>query len=252
MIKSIKKAMDILCSFTYESPEITVTQTSRRLSLSKSTVSRILSDLERHNLICRAPYNGYRIGSKILELANIYQATTNWLEVARPHMRDLQRRTGQSVSVFILDGEQRICIGKLESSHEVRQVLTVGSRYPLHAGAPGKVILAYLPTEKREQILIKTGLPKFTPSTITNVRMLDKELMKIRKNGYAVSLEERVPLIASVSAPIRGYNGEIIAALCLSGLSIHFLDSNLSEFARLTKTAANKMSEQLGYNKTPE
>lgn len=251
IIKSIKKSLDILNLFTYETPEIGVTEISNKLGLSKSTVSRLLSTLERGNIVAKVSTNQkYRLGTRVLELASIFLSNTEWRQIAIPHLRDLRDKTDETVTVFVIEGDQRVCLEKLDSSHEVRQFLNVGGRYPLHAGAAGKLLLAYLSREKRKEILLKTGLPRFTSNTITNLKSLEKELARIREEGYAVSHQERASFVSSVATPIRDFKGEVIAALCLSGLIERFTERKVSEFINLTRTTADKISKELGYKET--
>jgi len=216
--------------------------------LSKSTVSRILSSLEKGNFVAKIPANQkYRLGTKILELASIFLSNTEWRQIAIPHLRDLRDKTNETVTVFMIDRDQRVCLEKLDGSHEVRQFLNVGGRYPLHAGSAGKLLLAYLSKERRKEILLRTGLPRFTSNTITNLKSLEKELVKIREEGYAVSHQERATFVSSVSAPIKDLKGEVIAALCLSGLTVRFSNEKIMEFIKLTRMTADRISQELGY-----
>jgi IclR family KDG regulon transcriptional repressor len=248
-IKSIRNTLNILNCFTYENPEIRVTEISKKLGLSKSTVSRLLSTLLQGNFVAKVSTNQkYRLGPKILELANIFLSNTELRNIAIPYLRDLRNKTGEMVSIFVIDGNQRVCLEKVDSPHEVRYVLSIGGRYPLHAGSSGKLLLAYLPEEKRKEIILKTGLPRFTSNTITNFKNLEKQLNKIREEGYAVSHQERASLVASISAPIRNFKGEVIAALCISGLEVHFADEK--KFISLTRIAADRISKELGYQGT--
>jgi len=251
IIKSVKTSLNILNFFTYETPEIGVTEISRKLGLSKSTISRLLSTLEQGGLVAQVSTNQkYRLGNKVLELASIFLSHTEWRTIAIPHLKDLRDKTDETVTVFVIDGDQRVCLEKVDSSHEVRQFLNIGGRYPLYAGSAGKLLLAYLSKDKREEILLKTGLPRLTSNTITNLKSLEKELNKICQEGYAVSHQERVPLISSISAPIRNFRGEVIAALCLSGLTVRFTNKKMVEFIKLTKITAERISQELGYKKT--
>ena len=251
LIKSIKNSLDILNCFTSKTPEMGVTEISTQFGFSKSTVSRISSTLEKGNFVAKVPANQkYRLGTKILELASIFLSNTEWRQVAIPHLRDLRDKTDETVTVFVIEGDQRVCLEKLDSSHEVRQFLNVGGRYPLHAGSAGKLLLAYLSKERRKEILLGTGLPRFTSNTITNLKSLEKVLAMIREKGYAVSHQERASFVSSVSAPIRDFKGEVIAALCLSGLAGRFSDEKLMEFIKLTTMTADRISQELGYKET--
>jgi DNA-binding IclR family transcriptional regulator len=248
MIKSIKNGLDILACFSHETPEIGVTDTANKLRLSKSTVSRLLSTLQQGNLVIQVPpYQKYRLGPKILDLASIFLSNFEWRMIAIPHLKDLRDKSDETVTVFIVQGNERVCIEKFDSSHELRPVLSLGGRYPLHAGAAGKLLLAYLSPEMRKKILDQTGLPRFTLRTITTLKEIEYELAKTRRDGYAVSLAERALHISSVTAPIRDFAGEVIAALNLSGPTVRFAPEKIKEYIRLVTVTADKISREIGY-----
>lgn len=248
IIKSVKTSLDILSCFTNGTPKIGVIEISRKLGLSKSTVSRILSTLERGNFVAKgATDQKYRLGSKVLELASIFISTIEWRTIAIPYLKDLRDKTDETVMVFVIDEDKRILLEKFESSHELRPFLNIGGRYPLHAGSAGKLLLAYLPKDKQKEVILKTGLPRYTPNTIRNFKSLEKELTKIRKKGIAVSHQERVPFLSSISAPIRDFKGEVIAALCVDGPTVRFTFEKVKEFISLAVETADRISREIGF-----
>ncbi len=190
----------------------------------------------------------YRLGPKVLELANIFLSTLDWRAVAAPHLKDLRNKTDETVMVFVIDEDQRVCLEILESSQELRPSLKIGSRFPLHAGSAGKLLLAYLAKEDRRRVLSRTGLPRFTKNTITELRGLEKELDRIRKDGYAVSHQERVPFLSSVSTPLRDSKGQVVAALCVDGLTARFTPKKVKKFIDLAVETASRISWEIGFS----
>lgn len=248
MIKSIKNSLDVLGCFSHATPEVGVTDIAYKLRLSKSTISRLLSTLRQGNLVLQVPpYQKYRLGPKILELAGIFLSNFEWRMIAIPHLKDLRDKSDETVTAFIVRGNQRICIEKFDSSHELRPVLNLGGCYPLHAGAAGKLLLAYLSPERRREILHQTGLPRLTPHTIITLKGIEQELAKIRRDGHAVSLAERALHVSSVSAPIKNFIGEVIVALNLSGPTVRFTPEKIRGFIRLVTVTADKISQEIGY-----
>ena len=248
MIKSIKSGAEILNYFTHDAPELGVTEAAKRIGLSKSAVSRILSTLNQARLVSKNPVNQkYRLGPKVLELAEIFLMGMGWRTVAIPHLKELRNKTDETVMIFILDGDHRVCLEIFESPHELRPVLNIGGRYPLHAGSAGKLLLAYLPEEERAKILAKAGMPKITPNTVTNTEDLEKQLTQIRKQGYAVSRQERTDFLSSLSAPIKDYSGKVIAAVCLDGPTFRFTNHNIRNFKQLLLATTEKISREIGH-----
>lgn len=223
LIKSIDTALKILNCFAGDPSALGVTALAKRLHLTKSKVSRILSTLEQGRFVSKdGGTQQYRLGSKVLELAGVFLSRHDWRAIARPQLIALRDATGESVALFVVDGDRRICLEKWESAHELRSSVMLGGRYPLTAGAAGKVLLAHLSEDERNDILQKMDLPRYTPHTITNPRDFERELHEIRRKGYAESYRERVPHLSSVAAPIRDLEGRVIAALCVDGPAVRF------------------------------
>jgi DNA-binding IclR family transcriptional regulator len=124
----------------------------------------------------------------------------------------------------------------------------VGRRAPLHCTALGKVLLAYLSAEERKKILSKKVLPQLTENTITDKRELEKELGKVRGQGFALDREENEKDVCCVAAPIRNYQGEVIAALSISS-PIFRIDKNAqNDLKEALIQTSKKISKRLGYN----
>jgi len=248
IIKSIKTGTDILNCFTKDTAQLGVTEVSRELGLSKSTVSRILSTLELGRLVVKDnSTKKYHLGVKVLELADIFLGSSQWRTKAFPYFKKLRDKTDETVMLFVIDGDHRVCLETFESTHELRPMLNIGRGYPLHAGSAGKLLLAYLPEEERRKILAKTGLPRLTVNTITKIKALEKDLHQVQKQGYSISHQERMDFLSSISAPIRDHTGKVIAAVCLDGPTVRFTPYKIREFKNLIVATANQISVAIGF-----
>lgn len=247
-IKTLRTALEILDCFTVLTPEQGVSEISQKLGMHKSTVSRTLSTLASGNILVRYPSGKkYRLGSKVLQLASVFLSATDLRTAALPYMEELRSKTSETISLFIMDGDSRMCLDRLESPESIRMTANIGERAPLHAGAPGKLLLAYLPEDKKNELLATTKLRKFTPNTITDMEKLKEELKEIRKQGFAASLEERVALGAAVAAPITNHTGDVISALSIHGPVMRFSPQKVTLYSVLVRDMANKVSRELGY-----
>jgi IclR family KDG regulon transcriptional repressor len=247
-MKSIKSALDILDCFTPDVQEIGVMEIARKLDMHKSKVSRILAALAEGGLLTRSGGNQqYRLGQKVAELATIFVSNVDLRTFALPWMKNLREETRETVTLFVPFEDCRICVERLESPEVVKTTSRVGERHPLHAGSAGKLLLAYLLEEKRKTVIEGTNLKKFTPHTITKKKQLEKEIKRIRKQGFAVSFEEHIPFAASVSVPIKNMFGEVIAALSVSGPAVRFNNEKIEKFIEPVKKTAKSISEELGY-----
>ena len=248
-IQSIKRAVQILNSFTLKEKELSITELSKRLNLHKSTIHRILVTLEDESLVIKnQSTQKYRLGIKLFELGNLVQDQMEIRAYALPIMKELAQKTEESVDLNILSDGERVSIEKIESPHDVRRIIQLGKSLPLYCGGSGKALLAFLPDEEIDKIIQKEKFIPFGPNTITNPSKLKRHLKEIRKNGHAISFEERVLGSASVAAPILDYKGKVVASLSVSGPTSRFTKKKVPMFISLVKEAAQKISVSLGYH----
>ena len=246
-IKSVKRAIDILDVYGQQGGEIGVTEVARRLRMNKSTVTRVMSTLQTGGYLAQdRESRKYRLGGKILALSAIMLSTMEVRGIAAPYIRELSKRINETVDIYITEGEHRVCIDRIESTHDVRTSFRIGNRATLYAGAPGKVLLAFLPDEKREEVIQHLTLKKLAANTITDKHKLRKELDKIRKLGVSISLGEILDMFTGISVPIRDHTGEVVAAIGVSGLSVRFTPETIKEYLSLAKQTAKGISKELG------
>ncbi|MFC1533138.1 IclR family transcriptional regulator [Thermodesulfobacteriota bacterium] len=247
-MKSIKHTLDVLNSFSPEVHTQGVTEIARKLGMHKSKVSRILSALNAEGVVIKTEYNQkYRLGLKILDWAEVILSKSDLRNIALPNMEKLRQEAKESIHLWIIQDKQRVCIEGIQGPQTVIMVVKIGVRFPIHAGAAGKVLFAYLPKNERDNLLQNLDLKKVGPKTIINKKKLESELTDIRKQGFAISFEERVPLGASIACPIRNHTGETIAALSIDGVSGRFTPQKVKKFITLLKRSTIELSERLGY-----
>ena len=164
---SVEKAIDILFCFDPQHPQLRLTDISRRLGLHKSTTHRLLSLLKKKRLITTdAASQLYSLGPGVVELSWIILRQQDLRTVCAPYLERLRQTTNETVSLYIRMGDQRVCIDELASSQEIKYSQTLGLATPLHVGAPGKVLLAFLPPAELEVLLATLPLTAMTSHTI--------------------------------------------------------------------------------------
>ena len=244
-LKTVNRALDVLLLFNEEHPEWGVAELSQALGLHRSIVYRILCTLEQRGVVTRSHTRGrYRLGLKLVELANVVLAHMDSRQVAHPVMERLVRETGESAFLTAVSEDESVCIHRIESSQRVRVTLTIGGRYPLYAGASDKLLLAYLPPKKIDEVIAR-GLKQLTPDTITGPDRLREDLAKIRRQGWAFSVGELTPGVAAIAVPLRDSNGDVVAALSIGGLASRFDENRLQTLIEITCQAAEEVSHQL-------
>lgn len=247
-IRSLVKAFAILDCFNAACPQLGVREIARQLKMSSSTVGRLLITLRAAGVLTQDPNTRlYRIGSKVLNWSSVYMHGLNVREKARPRLEELHQLTQETVNLYILDGIERVCVERFESSQRVRVIVQIGERLPLYAGSAGKAILAFAPAELIKHVLEKP-LQRITDNTITNRKKLLEDLRLIRKRGYAVSRAERFTDAMGLAAPIFDATGSVIAALNVSGPLTRFTQAEVAKYAPKVVELASQVSQALGYN----
>src|SRR5215469_17528025 len=164
--------------------------------LPRPTAHRLLVALEAHRLVARYPAGAFRLGPRLTELAAVAGPELDLASVAGPVLDRLHQASGESVQLYVRSGEHRLCIAARDAGTGLRDSVPVGALLPLDVGSGGKVLLAWSPEGTR--------------------RVQPAELASIRSRGWAASVAEREPGVASVSAPALR-DGALLAALCVSG-----------------------------------
>jgi DNA-binding IclR family transcriptional regulator len=245
---SIEKAIDVLFCFDLQHSQLRLVDISQRLGLHKSTAHRLLSLLKKKGLVVVDPTTQlYSLGPALVELAWLVLRQQDLRSICRPYMEQLRRQTNETVSLHIRRGDKRVCIEELQSDQEVKYSQTFGFTAPLHVGAPGKALLAFLAEGELERVMAMLTFTSLTPDTITNAGALRVELTKTRERGYAVSIGERSPWAAAVAAPIRDRSAHTIAAVSVLGPSHRLTAKVLKAFGIQVSRTAQEISASLAY-----
>ena len=244
-LKTVDRALEILLQFSEEHPEWSSSELANVLGLHRSVVYRILSTLERRGFVTRVDQGTrFRLGFRLVELGNVVLSGLDLREIAHPVMEQLVRETKESAFLTVFSEGESVCIDRIESGQQVRVTLSIGGRYPLHAGASNKVLLAYQPPDVVES-LIASGLMRYTDRTITDPVRLKRELTTIRRQGWAFSVGELPPGVAAIAAPLRDSNGKVVAALSIAGLESRFQQDRFPMLLEKVLQAARVISGRL-------
>jgi DNA-binding IclR family transcriptional regulator len=220
---SVSRALRILSSFSQEQPELGLSEISRMLSLSKTSVARFLQALEMHGFVDQNPQSRkYRPGPETARVGSLYSGAGLVKQIALPLMQDLVRRFGFTSYLSALKDDQMLILFSVEGTGPIKYIIPVGTKLPVHSTATGKAALAQLEPDEVDGILARTGLDATTKHTITQRAVMTRRLAEIRARGFSTNWEERTVGIASVAAPVRNYAGQ---AMCF--LSIGFATSQV-------------------------
>jgi DNA-binding IclR family transcriptional regulator len=245
-LQSVRRALFAL-ELISEHGELGVTELGRKLDVHKATASRLIATLAERGFVERDPLTEkYRLGYGLISLAGAAVGGNDLVRAARPILDELAERTTETVNLGVLTGDSVVYVDQITGTRAIVSVSWVGRRTPLHCTSNGKVILAFSTEVERERLL-RSPLTKLTPKTITDVRKLRAQLEEIRVRGYAQTMEELEEGLNAVSAPVRGMNGELVAALSVSGPAFRMRPVDLPRVGKLTAEAARAISRRLGY-----
>jgi len=248
-IKVLDKTFSILDILLQHGSSMHMTEITEKLGLYPSTIHRILDTLKHRGYVEQDPKTQkYRLGLKLLELGMAKLHQMDLVKEATPYLKELVKLCNETVHLGILEEGEVLYLAKEESSQTIRMISYVGKRAPLYCTALGKILLAYMSEEEREKILQNREFPRLTENTITDKEELEKELNRIKKQGFALDREENEKDVRCMAAPIRNYQEKVIAAISISSPIFRInkdVQNNLKE--ALLKTS-EKISKRLGYN----
>jgi DNA-binding IclR family transcriptional regulator len=211
-VASVQRAADILAALAEAAGELGTTEVARRTGISASTCSRILATLTARDLVRHVPATGrYRLGLGLVRLAQAVNAGMELRSLARPHLAELSRQTGETATLSVPGDHQAVTVDFVPSSRSVRSVAEIGRPSAAHATAVGKVFLAYGGT------LAAGPLTAFTTRTIVSGPALDSEITSVRAQGWAQAAGEREAGLNAVAAPVMDRTGTLAAILGVQG-----------------------------------
>jgi IclR family transcriptional regulator, acetate operon repressor len=248
IIQSVDRALAIIEALAQGQHGLPLMELSARAGLNISTCHHLLATLQRRGYVVQDKESKeYSLGNKVFELSDARERQLDLVSVAKPHMRSINRLTGEAIHLAALEAGQLATLVKMEATHAVRVDATrVGKSNAAHAAANGKAILAYLPTPELEDLIANVGLTRFTANTIRSREALERELGKIRKQGYAEDYEEFQPGVLCFGAPIFNHEGRVVGALSCSVPMMRSSKLLNQRLRRLVIEGGRKISRELG------
>jgi IclR family transcriptional regulator, acetate operon repressor len=245
-LQSVSRALRAL-ELIAEAGELGVTELGRRLDVHKATASRLVSTLAERGLVERDPASErYRLGFGLIRLAGAAIAGLDLVRTAHPILEDLAERTRETVNLGVLSGGNVIYVDQVAGTHSIVSVSWVGRGTPLHCTSNGKTLLAWMDEEGRDRLLA-APLARLTDSTIVDPNVLRTQLQEVRARGYAQTLEELEEGLNAVAAPVRQADGQVVAAVSVSGPAFRMRPVDLPRVGRLAMEAASSISRRLGH-----
>lgn len=213
-MQTVHRSVQILRAFSRNNRRLTLTELNKVTGIGKSSLQRLLSTLTMEGLLQKNEQDKrYQLGLDFIFFAELVEKNTSLLSIAQPVMERINQEITESVSLSVIERNQRKCIHQIEGKHELTTLTYVGQTSPLYAGASAKILLANFTDQNLKDYMDTVKLEMFTENTVTSKDFLFNDLETIKKNGYALSKGERVKGAMSVSAPIFDPFSKIFASI---------------------------------------
>lgn len=247
-IQTVSRALEILNQFLTMDEELGISDLSRRLNLQKNNVFRLMATLKAHQYLeVNALTGKYRLGLKSHELGQAANRQIDLIHQARPYLNSLYQKSGESCYFSVIKDSQTYYLDGIDTCLPLRVAHHIGDHRPLHCTAAGKIQLAYLSKIEQRQLLNAGGLVAFTPHTITNEDLLQRELYAAAKHGFALEKHEHIKDVVELAVPVFDIDGSVIGALSIAGPSMRLTSARIDEeLTSLLCREAALMSRHLG------
>ena len=245
--QAVLRAVRLLKAFGPAQGQLTLGDLVRAVGLNKTTTYRLLTALEAEGLVRRGPGgDGYRLGPELLALGSRALGASDLRHAGRGELSALALQTRETASLEVLVGAHALILDEAMGSHLMGTTPSVGTRWPAHATATGKVLLAELGEDELRALLGDT-LPALTPRTVIDPVVLRRELGRIRERGFATNIEELELGYTAVAVAVRAQGGRVVAALSIGGPRLRLSPERLVEVAKLLPAPAARISARLGF-----
>ena len=247
IIPNLDRALRVLEHLSTRQEGGSITEIANQLSLPKNSVFRILRTLAASGYLDERDKR-YRLTSKILSMGYSAVKSTHLVEASMNEMRTLRDEIDETVFVGTLSEGRVVILEELPSFQLVKFTIEIGHKVPIHASAPGKAILAFLPAAEQKSLLAHIAFTRFNDRTIPGTKAMMKEIERIQAAGYALDQGEEVAELWCVAAPVLDYRAYPIASIWLSGPEFRMSKLDQDKAGSVVREHALRISKQFGYD----
>jgi len=249
IVPGLTRGLQVLQTFTRDRQQQTVAEMARHIGITRSTAFRIVYTLEAAGFLQRLhDSHRYELGSRVLELGYSFLAGKDLIEVASPVLRRLRDETQTSSHLAVRERREVVYVARFQGNTSLISAMTVGSRLPAHATAPGRVLLAALSLADLVVLYEGFSFETFTAQTPESIGALVSLVELDRKQSSIISWGFYDPSVASVAAPVFNAAGKLEAAISVSCPINTYDETTFATTIRArVETAADEVSRGLGF-----
>jgi len=241
----LDKSVAILRAFRAGDAGLQPRTVADRTGIALPTAYRLMQAMAAHDLLQKEG-RGYRLGMTLLHLGGRVAGSLELRHAAAEPLSWLNAQTGENSELHVRRGEARVPLDVVLSKQNLRPFVVVGEAMPLHLGASGAALLAWLPFQDAAAAAAASAA-RFDPNRAFDVATFGLRLEQVRAAGWAESNGERTPGVAAIAAPVVDSSGDVIGAIVLSGPATRLGPERRSEFVPLVREAAARASRDSGY-----
>jgi DNA-binding IclR family transcriptional regulator len=246
IVVSVDRAIELLMLLAKNQRAMGVTELSKLLKVQKSTIHSLLQTLLLRGIVRQIDNGRYALGFGLIQLGEACAEQLDLRSIARPSMMELATETREIALLAVLSGTQLVILDKVEPQRAFLIIPKFNFSITLHSTAIGKVLLANAPEEIIERVL-RLGVERFTPFTLTEQGELMEELKLVRRQGFAVGCDETIEGMTCIAVPLYDANGKVIAALSVSSASSVLVPARYQTVIRILQAKAKQVSDRLGF-----
>lgn len=241
-VQSVARSLELL-DVLHQRETATITELARLQGVHRATTLRMLQTLERFGYVERGEHRGeFRLGIKVFELGHAFVDRSDLIKAARPMMRHLAQKTGETIDLGMCQQTETILLESISARPHVRVGSTVGRRHAATCTTTGKLHLSTLPRDVVSDLLSRNGLPKLGPKSITDPQRFFAELEKIRDTGFAVNDEETDANVRFVGVAIPGADPGTTSSLILGAPADRLTLNLIPEIVGMLRQAAGQIA----------
>jgi len=245
-VRSVDRAIDVLELLARSGQPMSLAEIFRAVNTPKSTTLNIVRTLVRRRILELDPVSKkYKAGHLLLALAGHAGHSVDLASLSRPFLQQLAETTRESVFLGVIEQDELVYVEAVNSVEPIRYVARVGTRRPLHGTSGGKLALALLGEAVWEDYIARTGLPGYTPTTITDAEELRAQLKRFRRLGYGVSYGETMTDVMGIAAPVSQGEGGALLGVLIVGAPLFRARRHFKSILKPLRQAAAALSKLL-------
>jgi len=247
-LKTLDGALALLTYFTVRQPTWGVRELAKHSGVHYAVVHRVLATFAANGFLVQDAATGkYSLGLRLFELGQVVRKSFSPDEIVRPVLEKLAAQSGETVFLSWLDGHEGLCVGLVQSQHQLRFSIELGERLPLHAGAHAKAMLDFQDEAFRAEVY-RQGMEKMGPHTRLDRDTIERQLDEVRAQGWAYTREEAAASVAGLALPLWSRDhSAVIGSLAIAGPQQRLSEEAVPRLLDAMREASGRLEDVIGF-----